>query len=880
MADLVTRLKLANSEFNQNIDSSKKKVHELQDTADDASKSLKDMGDKGAQAGADLLKEMSKMEQGGRSVSNYRQQLAQLQRQIVDLTVNYRSMSKEMQQSAKGMEIKALLDEATAQASVFKDAIGDVQQEIQKMASDTAPWDSLKMGVETVSAALQGFISTGVLGEKTTEQLVEVIAKLQAVEKTTNAVIKIGNALQKNSALMTGITRIQTAALARAKVAETAATKGATIAQKLFNKVAMANPYVLLAAAVITVVTALAAFTLGTKKAKEEEEKAQQAHEEYMNSMSDSISKMGDAAYNFDTLAKKYKECRTEAEKQQFLKDYKSKLDDLGISVNDINGLEKVFVEKTDEFRRACILRAQAMGLESMQADKYKQMMSEVIKARDLAAEAGGNTRVNEGTPLFEMLKEYGVYDKMVKRWGKDYVITTNDVLNDLEAAIRKKFAGITQEISDEQKKLEDQVKDLDLGNAFNFSGKGNSGTPTPTTTGGKDKPQRIADDGTKKQLQDRLSLLQQDLAYMKAGTDEWKNQLAEIEKVKAEIKEITDAEAAFTNRLNNPIEPLEMPIMPKLEGKIELPKQTLKVPVKMSPEDMVNAYKEAQNKAGEISEYVKVGAITPQQAAVMIDSLNKQLEAAGITAKVELELETSKAVKQMDAFVAKMDQVGSVGNAVGAINSVYESISQLGDKLSEAKNGWEAFFAIFQTGMTIFNAVATIIETVATVTELLTAAKTANAAATTSEAAAATADAAAQGADAGATITNAAAHGAAAAASAGQSVASIPIAGPVLAIAAIASVMAAIIGMIASAKGFANGGIVDAPSKIGDKNLIRVNGGEAVLNERQQANLFKMLDEGRVERHSNLGGEVEFKIRGTELVGVLNNINRKNSKI
>ena len=40
------------------------------------------------------------------------------------------------------------------------------------------------------------------------------------------------------------------------------ATKAATIAQALFNAVAKANPYVLLATALITVVGALAAFAI------------------------------------------------------------------------------------------------------------------------------------------------------------------------------------------------------------------------------------------------------------------------------------------------------------------------------------------------------------------------------------------------------------------------------------------------------------------------------------------------------------------------------------------------------------------------------------------------------------------------------------------
>ena len=39
------------------------------------------------------------------------------------------------------------------------------------------------------------------------------------------------------------------------------------------------------------------------------------------------------------------------------------------------------------------------------------------------------------------------------------------------------------------------------------------------------------------------------------------------------------------------------------------------------------------------------------------------------------------------------------------------------------------------------------------------------------------------------------------------------------------------------------------------------------------------MLDEGRTEKN-NLGGNVEFRIRGTELVGVLDNYTNKRSKI
>ena len=96
-------------------------------------------------------------------------------------------------------------------------------------------------------------------------------------------------------------------------------------------------------------------------------------------------------------------------------------------------------------------------------------------------------------------------------------------------------------------------------------------------------------------------------------------------------------------------------------------------------------------------------------------------------------------------------------------------------------------------------------------------------------------------------------------------------------AIAAVAALGATVAAALASARSqksqrFANGGIVGGSSFTGDRVTAHVNSGEMILNRSQQANLFRMANGG-------LGGnnEVEFHISGTDLVGVLNNYNRKN---
>lgn len=99
-------------------------------------------------------------------------------------------------------------------------------------------------------------------------------------------------------------------------------------------------------------------------------------------------------------------------------------------------------------------------------------------------------------------------------------------------------------------------------------------------------------------------------------------------------------------------------------------------------------------------------------------------------------------------------------------------------------------------------------------------------------------------------------------------------------AIAAVASLGAVVAAAIAAArssggKKYATGGIVGGSSFTGDRVTAKVNSGEMILNRTQQANLFRIANGGQ-----GGGGHVEFHISGTELVGVLNNINRKNRVI
>ena len=112
------------------------------------------------------------------------------------------------------------------------------------------------------------------------------------------------------------------------------------------------------------------------------------------------------------------------------------------------------------------------------------------------------------------------------------------------------------------------------------------------------------------------------------------------------------------------------------------------------------------------------------------------------------------------------------------------------------------------------------------------------------------------------------------AAAEAAGSAAAVPVVGWINAVAAITAIMSA----MAAVPKFADGGIIGGNSFIGDNMIARVNSGEMSLNNRQQRNLFNLLD-GKGGTSVNAGGEVKLRIEGRDLVGVINSQTSKTSK-
>lgn len=232
-------------------------------------------GEEMARAIQDLdahLKDMAAdMGEFQRNVGNYaiagesvKKDLKNLVLEISNLTIEYQRLSEEERNSAKGQALAAHIHELTEQAGELKDAINDTNAAIANAASDTRGFDQLSGALQL---AIDGFgLAAGgaeILGISQGE-LAEVQTKLVAAIAASNAMSKIQNQLQSQSALMQGVTTIQTKLRTMAENMHTAAqgkniivTKAATAAQWAFNAAANANPIGLVCVAIIACIAAI-----------------------------------------------------------------------------------------------------------------------------------------------------------------------------------------------------------------------------------------------------------------------------------------------------------------------------------------------------------------------------------------------------------------------------------------------------------------------------------------------------------------------------------------------------------------------------------------------------------------------------------------------
>lgn len=397
-----------------------------------------------------------------------RAQLRLLTNEIASTTVEYRRMTDEERNSAAGMELKCKLEDLIKKAGELRDAMDDANTQIRGEASDTKHLDGIAQGLNVVTSSAGAAVSVFQMFGASQEELINIQTKLQATLAISNALTVIQNNLQKESSLMMGIRTIQEKAHAAAISIRTAAegrgiivTKAATIAQAAFNLVAKANPYVLLATAILTVVGALVAFSAGSKKAKREEEEHQKQMEREQAYYDTYNEQLTSTIANYRDLQHAYKKLKSEKEKTKWIKDNTDKFHDLGIELQSIQDCERVFAENTPEIIKAFDLRARAAAYAAKITKTYNDALSgQNYKVGDKLSESEFKELFPSETPSFDG-HIYSRYANMVGGFFSDDFYLTQAGIDELNERALDNAEKETAALRDKKDELLEQASGI-----------------------------------------------------------------------------------------------------------------------------------------------------------------------------------------------------------------------------------------------------------------------------------------------------------------------------------------------------------------------------------------------------------------------------------
>lgn len=519
--------------------------------------------------------------------ASLRQQLRSVREEIATLLLAYRSLTEQEKQSAQGKELARHIDELTEKAGELNDAIADTSQAVTNAASDSRGFDQLAGGIQLVVDGF-GLATAGAQALGLSESdLMEVQTQLQTALVASNALTSMQVNLQKQSALMQGVNVIQTKAAATAETIRTwavgrgvIATKAATIAQAAFNAVAKANPYVLLAMAVVTVVGALYAFAKGNEAAKKAEEE-RQAQLERTKEINEGIARsIGESAGSqiaaYNKLQRAWKALGDDmAKRRKFVDENKKAFQELGLSVNSVKDAEEVLVNNTSNVVQSFILRAKAAALDKAVTQAYSTMLERQDLARRNArytvksqgdeisyadAQARGmagvravpheHVRANGGGAT---MSSWTTYTYEVSDAGAYNAASNRLALEARDREIQAATAEADRRVNDLQKEIGATEEALDALKIPQMTGGG--GTTSTTSTTNTTKEDRL--EAARKEAEELQKLRwqneQDEINQMADGAErrrrqialDYKKELAEIEAQRASFKALNKESGA-----------------------------------------------------------------------------------------------------------------------------------------------------------------------------------------------------------------------------------------------------------------------------------------------------------------------------------------------
>ena len=669
---------------------------------------------------------------------------------------------------------------------------------------------------------------------------------LDTAAKTKNVVATTASATAENLDTAAKTKNVvATTASATAENLETAAksknivvTTAATAAQKAFNVVAKANPYVLLATAVIGVVSAFTLFSDGAEEATEAQKKLNEA-EENGKKVSDAYSSTLASEYaklmtGYSKLKAQWSSLANDSQRKKFIEEHKSELKSLGLEINNVADAEAAFNGDTSKIVEAFRKRAQAAALAAKMTALYSQEMQIIDRMNEITLtgpRAGDKAYGVKGYTRDENTKYSG---RQTYNNGTLYMGSDGSLLYTQKGAEEaRKSSEAWKELEAQQRKNQESQRAtealyFDLVKSSNLYSDSISNT-TNNTSNNTDK--------TKKQINtykeaveeyDRLVNEQKKLKELitSGRVDEKgiKGLEEEIKGYDTKIQDITDkwhikAKVELEPPQDNDISKINEILSIALHPKFKYDFSSIPEEFKKSSEETLSSIERIERAKEQLDSIMNDKKSSDVQIAAAqkgIEDLSaaydKLIEKANIYQEVN---DRNKELQEDNEKLAKT--YSDIGSAVGSVGDMFNSLSKLAND---------------DTALQVMGIVAQ-------------------------------------------AVANMFAGYAEASKNAGKM-------GPWAWVAFAAAGMAqtlALVAQIKNATKFATGGIVGGSSYSGDNVYARLNSGEMVLNTRQQRNLFNLLDTGLMPQKGVTNIQVTGVVRGTDLLLVQKNTNKVRAK-
>ena len=748
-----------------------------------------------------------------------------------------------------------------------------------------------------------------------------------AIRQNT-VVTNINTTAEVTNKTVTEAGTVATVASTVAEVANGSAVKKNTIFQQAWN-VAKAVAQALLGnftGLLLVGAGALATYALATSDSTDEDKKSAEAKNELRDSFNELketvASSVGSVIGKYASLQAAWKACRTEHQKNEFINKNKNAWSEFGWEIDNTKKAEDFYVNNTTKVCDALQKRAEQMALMTTLQKEYEKHFKKIAEFDSVAGgkyytksnyKAGDKISADEARKYgikgyADRDPIYGVGDGniVLDEAGAEMLNIKKDVENNAKALEKynknlelenKRFQRATQPIINRMKKVSSEIGSLDM-SAYDAPKKVGSKTTPKSNKEDKKAEQKAVGEYEKaitslKDENEKLYIVQQKLTKQsKATSEEFQRNANKIKENNEQIKEFEN----IIKKIKNP-EFVD-------ETSIKYQFQKLKDIRDKAYEDYMTApaeqtelkfkvYLDANKAFDDFSEKLKNKTVyidVTSKADLDGNNLNinnlglSELNEVGFDAGQKSIEETknqiSETINLINKYRTEINRVNDLkakgqilsGTEAEQFDELETSVSSLTQTLSELIQKYnELITAQNQKNETIekLDAVKTsyegIAETIGSVSNVIGQVDSAWAQMTT-------------------TILNGIAQiipqlvaekGAQGSLAISKGVAAASGLTPPWNLIMIGTTVAAILAALAT-QPFAEGGIVGGTSFKGDKIYARLNSGEMVLNGRQQANLFNMINNGGLIG----GGKVTFEIKGRELVGVLNNYNNKRNKV